>query len=405
MSSSSSTSDLGGCHDKRSPSLSSSSSSSCSNSGSPPGRPSAVHHQPTVATTITTTARSSFKPYESCVVRPAAEVATVTTTATAISLDATIRRATPAVTGGDRCSSKESASSRKSPGDDMIIGRKHNEHKLSSSSSAASVAALMAAAGYPSPHHHHPQVPPHPHHHHHMAALNSPLMSPYFRPGSAAPQLTCRDPYCAGCQLAAHLAAGKQPPSSVACPSGCAQCDTSSAKTATTPSHHHHHHQQQQQQHHQQQQQHHHHTMAAAYAHAQLAALAAAASQLPYVCSWMGTDLPSYCGKRFGTSDELLQHLRTHTSDPAAALPLLQRSYPTPPLSPSTTSRYHPYAAAASKHHSPYGFPSGYPSSPLALPPHPGLLPPYFPAVAYSPYAAAAAAAATAPRIGTSPHT
>jgi len=140
--------------------------------------------------------------------------------------------------------------------------------------------------------------------------------------------------------------------------------------------------------------------MAAAYAHAQLAALAAAASQLPYVCSWMGADLPSYCGKRFGTSDELLQHLRTHTSDPAAALPLLQRSYPTPPLSPSTTAnRYHPYAAG--KHHSPYGFPSGYPSSPLALPPHSGLFPPYFPTMAaYSPYATVAA-----PRLGTSPHT
>jgi len=254
---------------------------------------------------------------------------------------------------------------------------------------------MAAAAGYPSPHHHH----------HHMAALSSPLMSPYYRPGAAvAPSLSCRDPYCTGCQLAAHLAAGKQPSSVVACPSGCAQCDTQSPKTTTAAA------QQQQQQ---QQQQHHHHTMAAAYAHAQLAALAAAASQLPYVCSWMGAELPSYCGKRFGTSDELLQHLRTHTSDPAAALPLLQRAYPTPPLSPSAANnRYHPYASG--KHHSPYAFPSGYhhhphhhPSSPLAaMPHHPGLMPPYFPAAVYSPYAAAAAAAAAAAtRLGTSPHT
>ncbi|XP_022169183.1 zinc finger protein Elbow-like [Myzus persicae] len=433
-SSSSSSSDHGGGgsggRDKRSPSLSSS-SSSCSNSGSPPGQTSVVHHhlQPAPITAVTTTARSSFKPYESCVLRPAAEVAAAaaaaaaaTANATSISLDATIRRATPVATngGGDRCSSKESASSRKSPAEDAATtNRKHSEpsHNKLSSSSAASVAALMAAAGYPSPHHH-PQLSAHPHHHHHMAALGgSPLMSPYFRPGAGAPPLPCRDPYCAGCQLAAHLAAGKQQQQPTAsCPAGCTQCDASpktvsAAAAAAAAAHHHHqqtaaaHHQHQQHQHQQQQQHHHHHTMAAAYAHAQLAALAAAASQLPYVCSWMGADLPSYCGKRFGTSDELLQHLRTHTSDPAAALPLLQRSYPTPPLSPSAAaavSRYHPYAS--SKHHSPYGFPSGYPSSPLAMPPHPGLLPPYFPSVAYSPYAAAAAAAA-APRLGTSPHT
>lgn len=413
---SSSSSDHGGSRDKRSPSLSSSSSSSCSNSGSPTGRASSAAHQPQhqqpTAVTITTTARSSFKPYESCVVRPAAEVAT-----TAISLDATIRRASAGgIGGGDRCSSKESASSRKSPADDAIAGRKMHSSSASSSS-ASSVAALMAAAGYPSPHHphHHPQMSPHhPHHHHHMAALTSPLMSPYFRPGAAAvpSPLPCRDPYCAGCQLTAHLqasAVGKQhhPPTSsasAACPAGCTQCvdagapktSTAAAAAAAAANHHHQ----------SAVSQHHHHSMAAAYAHAQLAALAAAASQLPYVCSWMGADLPSYCGKRFGTSDELLQHLRTHTSDPAAALPLLQRSYPTPPLSPSAAvaaNRYHPYAAAA-KHHSPYGFPSGYPSSPLALSHHPGLLPPYFPAVAYSPYAAAAAAAA-APRLGTSPHT
>lgn len=427
MSSMSSSDHVGG-RDKGSPSLSSSSSSSCSNGGSPPSRSSANNShnaQPTVS--VTTTARSSFKPYESCVVRPAAEVAT------AISLDATIRRtiAPSAVNGGgDRCSSKESASSRKSPADDGVTGRKaqHEQpHKPSVSPSAASMAALMAAAGYPSPHHpaaHH--LSHLPSHHHHMAALSSPLMSPYFRAGAVTPSLPCRDPYCGGCQLAAHLqtAGGKsqQPPAvpspaaATTCPAGCTQCDNTASSPKTSAANvttaHHHHPSTMSAHHHQQQQQQHHNTMAAAYAHAQLAALAAAASQLPYVCSWMGADLPSYCGKRFGTSDELLQHLRTHTADPAAALPLLQRSYPTPPLSPSAAAaanRYHPYAAAAAaaaaaKHHSPYGFPSGYPSSPLALSHHPGFLPPYFPAVAYSPYAAAAAAAAS-PRLGTSPHT
>lgn len=38
----------------------------------------------------------------------------------------------------------------------------------------------------------------------------------------------------------------------------------------------------------------------------------------PYVCNWMaGSD---YCGKRFSTSEELLQHLRSHTSSGEASL-------------------------------------------------------------------------------------
>lgn len=154
--------------------------------------------------------------------------------------------------------------------------------------------------------------------------------------GSDAP--VCRDPYCAGCSLSSHLASGMK---ASACPAGCAQCD------------------------------HARHPAAAAYAHAQLAALAAA-SQLPYVCNWMAGDA-AYCGKRFAGSEELLQHLRSHTSGsgevgPAlsllAAHPLLQRSYPTPPLSP-LAPRFHPYSK-----------PSQFlPSPPLhfAMPPHPSL--------------------------------
>ena len=38
---------------------------------------------------------------------------------------------------------------------------------------------------------------------------------------------------------------------------------------------------------------------------------------LPYICNWVaGSD---YCGKRFGTSEELLQHSRSHTSSSEAA--------------------------------------------------------------------------------------
>jgi hypothetical protein len=98
-----------------------------------------------------------------------------------------------------------------------------------------------------------------------------------------------------------------------------------------------------------------------------------------------------YCGKRFTSSEELLQHLRTHTSlsssvpvvtssavgsEPlsspsyqhhhhqllnpslhphsahllaasAAAAAALHRTYPTPPLSPLSMARYHPYSSSS----------------------------------------------------------
>lgn len=114
------------------------------------------------------------------------------------------------------------------------------------------------------------------------------------------------------------------------------------------------------------------------YPHSALAAAAAAHQGLPpYVCSWVaGSD---YCGKRFSTSEELLQHLRTHTSSldmsslaasyaglggiPSAlaayphlsAAPLspnsLRRAYPTslsPVSSLLSASRYHPYKSPLS---------------------------------------------------------
>lgn len=226
---------------------------------------------------------------------------------------------------------------------------------------------LMTASALMSPHH--PMFK--------AAALN-----PYFNYAArlkgmdpSMMQQVCKDPYCTGCPSSPHFlnkAAG-QP-----CPPGCTQCEVGAAAAASSkssspysPAH----------------------NPATAYAHAQLAAIAAA-SQLPYMCSWIASD-GAYCGKRFSTSDELFQHLRTHTAlmpdsvlSAAAAggippnHPLFQRTYPTPPLSPLSTARYHPY-----------GKPSMLPPS-LAppslagipgLPPHPSLAQYFSPYSLYGP--------------------
>lgn len=118
---------------------------------------------------------------------------------------------------------------------------------------------------------------------------------------------------------------------------------------------------------------------------------------LPYVCNWMaGSD---YCGKRFANSEELLQHLRTHTSSSEAALAGLSafpglglpsaaalaaagcHSHLNPPpslspnslrqayprsLSPNTllaASRYHPYKHLSSLPPTGSLTPSGLPSA------------------------------------------
>ncbi|XP_060588258.1 zinc finger protein Noc-like [Ruditapes philippinarum] len=139
------------------------------------------------------------------------------------------------------------------------------------------------------------------------------------------------------------------------------------------------------------------------YAHSLLGGVTGHSPGMPYVCNWVsGND---YCGKRYSTSEELLQHLRTHTSssDSASSLasyaalglppplglsgyphgPLpahgglspnsLRRAYPTIPSPLSSVlsgSRYHPYK-------------SPLPSAPTALQPGQPLstLGPY-----YSPY-------------------
>ncbi|XP_060524708.1 zinc finger protein Elbow [Cylas formicarius] len=219
--------------------------------------------------------------------------------------------------------------------------------------SSAFLNAYAAAPGFPLP----------------MDLMTSSLLSrtsalsPYFTYGRLKTQdslSVCRDPYCTGCSVSSHLlsaASAKSGP----CPAGCTQCDH--AKTPAYMGHS---------------------PAATAYAHAQLAALAAA-SHLPYICNWISGDA-SYCGKRFSSSEELLAHLRTHTSVttetgsplsmlgnpglPPTAHPLLHRTYPTPPLSPLATARYHPYSKPSLLPPSLSGFPLGHPSLPPYLSPY-----------------------------------
>lgn len=120
-----------------------------------------------------------------------------------------------------------------------------------------------------------------------------------------------------------------------------------------------------------------------------------------FVCNWMAAS--EYCGKRFATSDELLQHLRTHTSTSESALNSLALAgihgglssasalsaachshYSTPPaaLSPNTLRRLYPTSispnsALAARYH-PYK--SSLPAVPPPSLPLPGV------GTYYSPY-------------------
>ena len=235
------------------------------------------------------------------------------------------------------------------------------------------------------------------------ASTLSPYLS-YARVKTASGATTlvpvCKDPYCTGCQMTMQ-SAQLQP---TACGAGCTQC-THEKSPLSVPT-----------------------SLPAPVALGGLPLLppsvggAPGASSLslssslyphfgvlpghhglPYVCNWMsGSD---YCGKRFTTSEELLGHLRTHTSAAGeaalSALPYsslglslpglchshyssagslspnsaLRQAYPRT-LSPNSVlaSRYHPYKT-------PLTLPSGTPGA-AALP---GTVPPL--GAYYSPYA------------------
>lgn len=373
--------------------------------------------------------KSSFKPYESTVVREKTrspeDCSSSSSNGNRVRTPVASKSNSNTPNGSGRCASNQSAvSPRTSP---AVVGRKtpatpsenshsSNENTSSSSTKTSEITTLTSSsksvttpsvltsssdpslkdlplgtfkpgalppssaflgAGYPAP------GLPHP-----MDLMASSLMSHHaLKSGALSPYLSyarmknssgtdtlvpvCRDPYCTGCSLSSHLLGASNPGAKTptSCPAGCTQCDHVSKAPSYLG----------------------HSPAAAAYAHAQLAALAAA-SQLPYVCNWIAGDA-AYCGKRFSTSEELLQHLRTHTSlasvsESSAALsmlnspqlppthPLLHRTYPTPPLSPLATARYHPYSKpsllppslAASSLAS---FPLGHPSlSPYSFPPY-----------------------------------
>ncbi|KAG5899688.1 hypothetical protein JTB14_015178 [Gonioctena quinquepunctata] len=176
--------------------------------------------------------------------------------------------------------------------------------------------AAMFAAGYPG-------APPGPYLSY--ARVKTPS-------GGEALVPVCKDPYCTGCQFSMQNQQLMMSGATGPCPSGCTQCDHQKYNLAMAMS---------------------------LVPPGPVPPSSLAYSQLgrPYVCNWIAGD--TYCGKRFVTSEELLQHLRTHTSgtDPSvssAASSLLNHSlfstaslhrpgYPNPPLSPLSAARFHPY--------------------------------------------------------------
>ena len=221
--------------------------------------------------------------------------------------------------------------------------------------------------------------------------------------GGEAVVPVCRDPYCPGCPYSLqnnHLLL-----SGGACPPSCTQCEQAKAALSAVPGlssvppsslvpvssllpQ----------------------TSAAASLYTSSLFSGAVPPRGPLTCSWSsGPD--SYCGKRFNTAEELLQHLRTHTTaavvsessalsmlssplhahaallNSAAAHSALHRSSFSPPsLSPLAAARYHPYSKPPSlppslTSLSPYppaaltaaGYPPGYPSPYASLYPRPSL--------------------------------
>lgn len=212
-------------------------------------------------------------------------------------------------------------------------------------------------------------------------------------PTSAGTGAECKDPMCggpaSGCGQQQHHAAATaaalafasqyHPMMSVGggCPAGCSQCDHQRYLTSLMAA------------------------VPAFYA-------APPVTARPYTCSWVipgggsihphstaaeSAAVPTLCGKSFGSSDELLQHIRTHTSGSAAAS--------VGPMSPTAAAAFSAYNSHLSRHLFHHHHPSavaayGKPSPPLSMMP-PSPYSAFNPTAAYCyppPTAAAAAAAA-----------
>ncbi|XP_050549037.1 zinc finger protein Noc-like [Daktulosphaira vitifoliae] len=179
----------------------------------------------------------------------------------------------------------------------------------------------------------------------------------------------CKDPIClstGGCAASAVSPYHHSVMAAVGCPAGCTQCDQQRYLSSL---------------------------MAAA------APFYAPSVARPYTCSWVipspsspATEspaaAPSLCGKSFSTSEELLQHIRTHTS---AAGPMS----PTTAAAAAAFSAYNNHLSRHLFHHpaaaSPYG--ASLPYAGKHMPP-PSPYSAFNPTTAYYPGAAAAAAAA-----------
>lgn len=198
---------------------------------------------------------------------------------------------------------------------------------------AAAAAAMLAASGYPG------------------SAGTPSAAGPYLSyarvktpSGGEALVPVCKDPYCTGCQYSLHnqqhqmLLAAAAASAAGQCPSGCTQCDHQKYNLAMAMS-----------------------LVPPVHTSNSLQAYQQQQLGRPYVCNWIAGE--TYCGKRFVTSDELLQHLRTHTNGSevvttsagassllsahsifSSASALHRAAYPNPPLSPLSAARYHPYA-------------------------------------------------------------
>ena len=161
-----------------------------------------------------------------------------------------------------------------------------------------------------------------PAHYSSLAAHSALLAAAHHKPGGMSPYVkyatvktasgattlvpVCSDPYCTHCKLTMSSAQLSPPTgSSSACGAGCTECTHGKQLPPHPPSS----------------------LSLSSLPHSALSSSAAALSSLyphqpfgvlpghhglPYICNWVaGSD---YCGKRFATSEELLQHLRSHTS-------------------------------------------------------------------------------------------